>query len=206
MFRNLVYILKKMSKNVTDCFQLLSLNLLEHPFNLLYTFALTLIIIYGAIINTILIYASIKTNSQKIISSQKCFIVLSVSDLWTILIALPIQIYIANYKKEINCLLSQIQIFTAIHTAWYSGLMISIITFTRYVKVATTKTFIQKNLTKNFILYLNILLATSLSLWCSLSYFYKSILSLALYYFLSGIVALILLTLVIFVNYKMILY
>ena len=174
------------------------------PYNVLHTVALSIIVLYGGISNTILLYGSIRT-TVKYNSTQKLFLVLSVSDLWTAVVALPIQIYIVNLVPNISCLASSIQVFTANHTPWNSGLTICVISLTRYITVTTKrlKEFLDG---KAFALavFLNFLLALAVSFWQAFSFYYKQSISLSIYYFLAGSFALVLLTGVIVLNSKLI--
>ena len=65
------------------------------PYNVLYKIASSIIVLYGGILNIVLLYGSIRT-TVKYNSTQKLYLVLSISDLWTAVVALPIQIYIIN--------------------------------------------------------------------------------------------------------------
>ena len=187
-----------------DCFHLITSDSMPMPCNVLHTIALSIIVLYGGISNTLLLYGSIITTA-KYNSTQKLFLVLSVSDLWTAAVALPIQIYIVNLVPNISCLASSIQVFTAYHTPWHSGLIICVICLTRYITVTTKrlKEFLDG---KRFALAvsLNFLLALSLAFWQAFSFYYKQSTSLSIYYFLAGSFALVLLTGVIVLNSKLI--
>ena len=173
-------------------------------YNVLYTVALSIIALYGGISNTLLLYGSIRT-TVKYNSTQKLFLVLTVGDLWTAVVAVPVQIYIVNSEHKLNCLSSSIQVFTVYHTSWNSGLTISVISLTRYVTVATKrlKEFLGG---KAFALavFLNFSLALALSFWLAFSFYYKLFILVSLYYFLAGSFALTLLTGVIVLNSKLI--
>ena len=174
------------------------------PYNVLHTIVLSIIVLYGGISNTLLLYGSIRTTA-KYNSTQKLFLVLSVSDLWSAAVALPIQIYIVNLVPNISCLASSIQVFTAYHTPWNSGLTICVISLTRYITVATKrlKEFLDG---RAFVLvvFLNFSLALAVSFWQAFSFYYKLSILLSIYYFLAGSFALVLLTGVIVLNSKLI--
>ena len=85
-----------------DCFYLTTSDSIPKPYNVLFAIALSIIVLYGGISNMLLLYGSIKT-TVKSNSTQKLFLVLSVSNLWTAMIALPLQIYIVNLERKINC-------------------------------------------------------------------------------------------------------
>ena len=187
-----------------DCFHLITSDSMPMPYNVLHTIALSIIVLYGGISNTLLLYGSIRTTA-KYNSTQKLFLVLSVSDLWSAAVALPIQIYIVNLVPNISCLASSIQVFTAYHTPWHSGLIICVICLTGYITVTTKqlKEFLDG---KRFALAvsLNFLLALALAFWQAFSFYYKQSTSLSIYYFLAGSFALVLLTGVIVLNSKLI--
>ena len=187
-----------------DCFHLITSDSMPMPCNVLHTIALSIIVLYGGISNTLLLYGSIITTA-KYNSTQKLFLVLSVSDLWSAAVALPIQIYIVNLVPNISCLASSIQVFTAYHTPWNSGLTICVISLTRYITVATKrlKEFLEG---RAFVLvvFLNFLLALTVSFWQAFSFYYKESILLSIYYFLAGSFALVLLTGVIVLNSKLI--
>ena len=168
--------------------------------------ALSIIMVYGGISNAFLLYATIRTTS-KYSSIQKLFIVLSVSDLWTAMITLPIQIYIVNLELEINCLASLIQVFTAYYTPWNSGLIICAICLTRYITVTTKrmKKFLDgKRLA--LVVFLNFLIALALAFWQAFSFYQKLPISLSIYYFLAGSFALCLLTVATFSKCRLIVF
>ena len=187
-----------------DCFHLITSDSMPMPCNVLHTIALSIIVLYGSISNTLLLYGSIRTTAKYNLT-QKLFSVLSVSDLWTAAAALPIQIYIVNLVPNISCLAGLIQVFTAYHTPWNSGLTICIISLTRYITVATKrlKEFLDG---RAFVLvvFLNFSLALAVSFWQAFSFYYKLSILLSIYYFLAGSFALVLLTGVIALNSKLI--
>ena len=152
----------------------------------------------------LLLYGSIKS-TVKSNSTQKLFLVLSVSNLWTAMIALPLQIYIVNLERKINCLASSIQVFTANHTPWNSGLIICVISVTRYITVTTNQLteFVNKK-RAGIVVVLNFLLAMALAFWQAFSLYHKLSLSVSFYYFVSGGFALILLTSAIVLNFRLI--
>lgn len=152
----------------------------------------------------LLLYGSIKT-TVKSNSTQKLFLVLSVSNLWTAMIALPLQIYIVNLERKINCLASSIQVFTANHTSWNSGLIICVISVTRYITVTANQLteFVNKKRAA-IVVVLNFLLAMALAFWQAFSLYHKLSLSVSFYYFVSGGFALILLTSAIVLNFRLI--
>ena len=77
-----------------DCFHWITSETIPTPY-VLYKIALSIILLYGGILNIVLLYGSIRT-TVKYNSLQKLYLVLSISDLWTAVVALPIQIYIIN--------------------------------------------------------------------------------------------------------------
>ena len=190
----------------SDCFHWITTYSIPAPYNVLYTTVLSIIILYGGISNAFLLYGSIRTTA-KYNSMQKLFLVLSVSDLWTAVVALPIQIYIVNLVPNISCLASSIQVFTAYHTPWNSGLLICVISLTRYITVTTKRL---KGLLdgKGFgiAVLLNFLLALAVAFWQASSFYYKLSISLSLYYFLAGSFALVLLVCVIVLNSRLIIF
>lgn len=121
-----------------NCFHFITLDSMPKPYNIFYVIALSIIMLYGGVSNAFLLYATFRT-TVKYSSTQILFIILSVSDIWTAMIVLPIQIYIANLEPEINCLTNLIQVFTAYHTPWNSGLIICAICLTRYITVTTNR-------------------------------------------------------------------
>ena len=159
---------------------------------------------YDGITNSLLLYGSIRT-TVKYNSSQKLFLVLSVSDLWTAVVALPIQIYIVNVEPNTSCLASLIQVFTDYHTPWNSALIICVVCLTRYIAVTTKR---RKELLdgKGFalVVFLNFLLALTLSFWQIFSFYRKLSISLSLYYFLAGSCVLVLLTTFCVLNLRLI--
>ena len=187
-----------------DCFYLTTSDSIPKPYNVLFTIALSIIVLYGGISNMLLLYGSIKT-TVKSNSTQKLFLVLSVSNLWTAMIALPLQIYIVNLERKINCLASSIQVFTANHTSWNSGLIICVISVTRYITVTTNQLteFVNKKRAA-IVVVLNFLLAMALAFWQAFSLYHKLSLSVSFYYFVSGGFALILLTSAIVLNFRLI--
>ena len=187
-----------------DCFYLTTSDSIPKPYNVLFTIALSIILLYGGISNMLLLYGSIKT-TVKSNSTQKLFLVLSVSNLWTAMIALPLQIYIVNLERKINCWASSIQVFTANHTSWNSGLIICVISVTRYITVTTNQLteFVNKKRAA-IVVVLNFLLAMALAFWQAFSLYHKLSLSVSFYYFVSGGFALILLTSAIVLNFKLI--
>ena len=196
-------------KNATEtrrsnCFYWIMTDSEPTAYNVLYTLVLSIAMIYGGISNALLLYGSIRT-TVKYNLTQKLFLVLSVSDLWTSVIALPIQIYIVNLVPNISCLASLIQVFTASHTPWNSGLIICVICLTRYITVTTKrlKEFLDG---KGFglVVFLNFLLALALAFWQAFSFYYKLPILLSLYYFLAGSFALILLAGVTVLNSRLI--
>ena len=187
-----------------NCFHFITLDSMPKPYNIFYVIVLSIIMLYGGVSNAFLLYATFRT-TVKYSSTQILFIILSVSDIWTAMIVLPIQIYIANLEPEINCLTSLIQVFTAYHTPWNSGLIICAICLTRYITVTTKrmKEFLDgKRLA--LVVFLNFLLALALAFWQAFSFFQKLPISLSLYYFLAGSFALFLLTVIIFSNCRLI--
>ena len=187
-----------------DCFYMTTSDSIPKPYNVLFTIALSIIVLYGGISNMLLLYGSIKT-TVKSNSTQKLFLVLSVSNLWTAMIALPLQIYIVNLERKINCLASSIQVFTANHTSWNSGLIICVISVTRYITVTTNQLteFVNKKRAA-IVVVLNFLLAMALAFWQAFSLYHKLSLSVSFYYFVSGGFALILLTSAIVLNFRLI--
>ena len=187
-----------------DCFYMTTSDSIPKPYNVLFTIALSIIVLYGGISNMLLLYGSIKT-TVKSNSTQKLFFVLSVSNLWTAMIALPLQIYIVNLERKINCLASSIQVFTANHTSWNSGLIICVISVTRYITVTTNQLteFVNKKRAA-IVVVLNFLLAMALAFWQAFSLYHKLSLSVSFYYFVSGGFALILLTSAIVLNFRLI--
>ena len=187
----------------SDCFHWITTDSTPTTY-VLYTLVLSIIALYGGISNVLLLYGSIRT-TVKYNSTQKLFLVLSVSDLWTAVIALPIQIYIVNLVPNISCLASSIQVFTASLTPWNSGLIICVICLTRYITVTTKrlKEFLDG---KGFalVVFLNFLLALALAFWQAFSFHHKLSISLSLYYFLAGSFALILLAGVTVLNFRLI--
>ena len=170
--------------------------------NVVYKIALSVIVLYGGILNIVLLYGSIRA-TVKYNSTQKLFLVLSISDLWTAIV-LSIQIYIINMVPNISCLTRSIQLFTASLTPWNSGLTVCLISFTRYITVTTKrlKEFLDG---KAFALaaFLNFLLALAVSFWQVFSFHHKLSISLSIYYFLAGSFALVLLTCVLVLNSKL---
>ena len=187
-----------------DCFHLMTSDSMPMPCNVLHTIALSIIVLYGGISNILLFYGSIRT-TVKYNSTKKLFLVLSVSDLWTAAVALPIQIYVVNLVPNNSCLASSIQVFTAYHTPWNSGLIICVISLTRYITVTTKrlKEFLDGKAFV-FAVFLSFLLALGLSFWQAFSFYYKLSISLSIYYFIAGSFALVLLTGVIVLNSKLI--
>ena len=187
-----------------NCFQLITSMSIPEPYNFLYTVALCVIAFYGGISNALLIYGSVRTTT-KYNSSLKLFLVLSASDLWTTIIAIPIQIYIVKSGHKVNCLSSSIQVFTAHLTPWNSGLILCVISLVRYITVTTKRLKeILDGKALVLVVFLNFLLALALVFWQTLSYYYKLSISLSVYYFLAGNSALILLTGVIVLNLRLI--
>ena len=187
----------------SDCFHWIMTDSTRTTY-VLYTLVLSIIALYGGISNALLLYGSIRT-TVKYNSTQKLFLVLSVSDLWTAVIALPIQIYIVKLVPNISCLASSIQVFTASLTPWNSGLTICVICLTRYITVTTKrlKEFLDgKGLA--LVAFLNFLLALALGFWQAFSFHHKLSISLSLYYFLAGSFALILLAGVTVLNFRLI--
>ena len=177
-----------------DCFHLITSNSTPTPYNILHTITLSIITFYDGIANSLLLYGSIRT-TVKYSSAQKLFLVFSVSDLWTAVVALPIQIYIVNVEPNTSCLASSIQVFTDYHTPWNSALTICVICLTRYITVTTKR---RKDLLdgKGFalVVLLNFLLARTLSFWQVFSFYRKLSIWLSLYYFLAESCVLVLLT------------
>ena len=190
----------------SDCFHWITTDSIPAPYNILYTIVLSIAMLYGGISNAFLLYGSIRT-TVKYNSMQKLFLVLSLSDLWTAVVALPIQIYIVNLVPNTSCLASSIQVFTAYHTPWNSGLLICIISLTRYITVTTKrlKEFLDG---KEFgiVVFLNFLLALALTFWQAFSFYRKLSISLSLYYFLAGSFALVLLAGVTVLNSRLIIF
>ena len=187
-----------------NCFQLITSMSIPEPYNVLYTIALCIIAFYGGISNVLLIYGSVRTTT-KYNSSLKLFLVLSASDLWTTIIAIPIQIYIVKSGHKLNCLSSSIQVFSAHLTPWNSGLILCVISLVRYITVTTKRLKeILDGKALVLVVFLNFLLALALVFWQTLSYYYKLSISLSVYYFLAGNSALILLTGVIVLNLRLI--
>ena len=196
-------------KNATEtsdsnCFHFITLDSMPTPYNVLYIITLSIITLYGGVTNALFIYGSIRMK-VKYNSTQKLLLVLSISDLWTAIIALPIQIYIVNSEYETSCLASLIQVFTAYHTPWNSGLIISVNCLTRYITVTTKR---QKELLDGkrlaLVVILNFLLALGLAFWQAFSFYHRLSISLSLYYFIAGSFALILLTGVIVLNSRLV--
>ena len=187
-----------------DCLHWITSETIPTPYNVLYKIALSIIVLYGGISIILLLYGSIRT-TVKYNSTQKSFLVLSVSDLRTAVVALPIQIYIVNLVPNISCLTRSIQVFTASLTPWNSGLIICVICLTRYITV-TTKRLKEFLYGKAYALavFLNFVLALAVSFWQVFSFHHKLSISLSLYYFLAGSFALVLLTGVIILNSKLI--
>ena len=196
-------------KNATEtsdsnCFHFITLDSMPTPYNVLYIITLSIITLYGGVTNALFIYGSIRMK-VKYNSTQKLLLVLSISDLWTAIIALPIQIYIVNSEHETSCLASLIQVFTAYHTPWNSGLIISVNCLTRYITVTTKR---QKELLDGkrlaIVVILNFLLALGLAFWQAFSFYHRLSISLSLYYFIAGSFALILLTGIIVLNSRLV--
>ena len=196
-------------KNATEtsdsnCFHFITLDSMPTPYNVLYIITLSIITLYGGVTNALFIYGSIRMK-VKYNSTQKLLLVLSISDLWTAIIALPIQIYIVNSEHETSCLASLIQVFTAYHTPWNSGLILSVNCLTRYITVTTKR---QKELLDGkrlaLVVILNFLLALGLAFWQAFSFYHRLSISLSLYYFIAGSFALILLTGVIVLNSQLV--
>ena len=187
-----------------DCLHWITSETIPTPYNVLYKIALSIIVLYGGISNILLLYGSIRT-TVKYNSTQKLFLVLSVSDLWTAVVALPIQIYIVNLVPNISCLTRSIQVFTASLTPWNSSLTMCFISLTRFITVTTKrlKEFLDGKAC-TLAVFLNFLLALAVSFWQVFSFHHKLSISLSLYYFLAGSFALVLLTGVIVLNTKLI--
>ena len=187
-----------------DCFYLTTSDSIPKPYNVLFTIALSIIVLYGGISNILVLYGSIKTTVRNN-STQKLFLVLSVSNLWTAMIALPIQIYAVNLERKINCLANLIQVFTANHTSWNSGLIVFVISLTRHITVTTNRLteFVNKKRLALAVL-LNFLLAMALAFWQAFSLYHKLSISVSFYYFVAGSFALVLLTSAIVLNFRLI--
>ena len=169
-----------------DCFHWITSETIPTPYNVLHKIALSIIVLYGGILNIVLVYGSIRT-TVKYNWTQKLYLVWSISDLWTAVVALPIQIYIINMVPNISCLTRSIQLFTASLTPWNSGLTVCLISLTRYITVTTKrlKEFLDG---KAFALaaFLNFLLALAVSFWQVFSFHHKLFISLSIYDFLAG--------------------
>ena len=187
-----------------DCFHWITSETIPTPYNVVYKIALSIIVLYGGILNIVLLYGSI-TTTVKYNSTQKLYLVLSISDLWTAVVALAIQIYIINMVPNISCLTRSIQLFTASLTPWNSGLTVCLISLTRYITV-TTKRLKEFSDGKAFALavFLNFLLALAVLFWQVSSFHHKLSITLSIYYFLAGSFALVLLTCVLVLNSKLI--
>ena len=187
-----------------DCFYLTTSDSIPTPYNILFTIALSIILLYGEISNILLLYGSIKT-TVKNNSTQKLFLVLSVTNLLTAMIALPLQIYFVNLQRKINCLASSIQVFTANYTSWNSSLIIYVISLTRYITVTTNQLteFINKKRAAIVVLLI-FLLAMALAFWQAFSMYHKLFISVSFYYFVSGSFALPLLTSATVLNFRLI--
>ena len=196
-----------LNKSELDCFQLVNKNSVPYPYSYLYTIILIFIILYGTPVNILLIIGTCKRYSQLTIF-KKLFILLSLSDLFTILIALPIQIYVVVFGQNIGCTLSAIQTFSFCFTPWMSGCLICVMSFTRYATVATKqlKKLLLNRISKLIFLsnlLASIFYATIVSVWCTLSYYYRLRFSLSIFFVSTGIIALILLTGVIIINIRL---
>lgn len=196
-----------LNKSELDCFQLVNKNSVPYPYSYLYTIVLIFIILYGTPVNILLIIGTCKRCSQLTIF-KKLFILLSLSDLFTILIALPIQIYVVVFGQNIGCTLSAIQTFSFCFTPWMSGCLICVMSFTRYATVATKqlKKLLLNRISKLIFLsnlLASIFYATIVSVWCTLSYYYSLRFSLSIFFVSTGIIALILLTGVIIINIRL---
>ena len=196
-----------LNKSELDCFQLVNKNSVPYPYSYLYTVVLIFIILYGTPVNILLIIGTCKRCSQLTIF-KKLFILLSLSDLFTILIALPIQIYVVVFGQNIGCTLSAIQTFSFCFTPWMSGCLICVMSFTRYATVATKqlKKLLLNRISKLIFLsnlLASIFYATIVSVWCTLSYYYSLRFSLSIFFVSTGIIALILLTGVIIINIRL---
>ena len=187
-----------------DCFYLTTSDSIPTPYNILFTIALSIILLYGEISNILLLYGSIKT-TVKNNSTQKLFLVLSVTNLLTAMIALPLQIYFVNLQRKINCLASSVQVFTANYTSWNSSLIIYVISLTRYITVTTNQLteFINKKRAAIVVLLI-FLLAMALAFWQAFSMYHKLSISVSFYYFVSGSFALPLLTSATVLNFRLI--
>ena len=196
-----------LNKSELDCFQLVNKNSVPYPYSYLYTIILIFIILYGTPVNILLIIGTCKRCSQLTIF-KKLFILLSLSDLFTILIALPVQIYVVVFGQNIGCTLSAIQTFSFCFTPWMSGCLICVMSFTRYATVATKqlKKLLLNRISKLIFLsnlLASIFYATIVSVWCTLSYYYRLRFSLSIFFVSTGIIALILLTGVIIINIRL---
>ena len=187
-----------------DCFHWITSETIPTPYNVVYKIALSIVVLYGGILNIVLVYGSI-TTTVKYNSTQKLYLVLSISDLWTAVVALAIQIYIINMVPNISCLTRSIQLFTASLTPWNSGLTVCLISLTRYITV-TTKRLKGVLDGKAFALavFLNFLLALAVLFWQVSSFHHKLSITLSIYYFLAGSFALVLLTCVLVLRSKLI--
>ena len=196
-----------LNKSELDCFQLVNSNSVPYPYSYLYTIILIFIVLYGTPANILLIIGTYKTCSQ-LTTSKKLFILLSLSDLSTILIALPVQMYVVVFGQNIGCTLSAIQTFAFCFTPWMSGCIICVMSFTRYATVAAKqlKKLLLNRISK-LILSLNLLAsiiyATIVSVWCTMSYYYRLRFSLSIFFVSTGIIATILLTGVIMINIRL---
>ena len=196
-----------LNKSELVCFQLVNKNSVPYPYSYLYTIILIFIILYGTPVNILLIIGTCKRCSQLTIF-KKLFILLSLSDLFTILIALPVQIYVVVFGQSIGCTLSAIQTFSFCFTPWMSGCLICVMSFTRYATVATKqlKKLLLNRISKLIFLsnlLASIFYATIVSVWCTLSYYYRLRFSLSIFFVSTGIIALILLTGVIIINIRL---
>ena len=191
-----------------NCFQLINSDSLPYPYSYVYTTILVVIISYATPINIVLIIGTCKTPA-KFTTSQNLFLLQSISDLLTTLITMPVTIYVINFGQKITCVLSTIQVFTFCFTPWTSGCIVCIMSLTRYSALSTKQL---KNLLLNrqprsstlLALLISIFYATSVSIWCTMSYYYKLGMSLALFFITSGIIAMMLLITVILMNVRLI--
>lgn len=190
-----------------NCFQLVNSESVPYPYSYVYTTILIVILLYAIPVNIILIVGTCKTPA-KFTTSQKLFLLQSVSDLLTTLITMPVIIYVINFGQKITCVLSAIQVFTFCFTPWTSGCIISIMSLTRYIALSTKEL---KNLLNRqprsstlLTLLIGLFYATSVSVWCTMSYYYKLGILLALFFITSGTIAMMLLITVLSMNVRLV--
>ena len=84
-----------------NCFQLVNSESVPYPYSYVYTTILIVILLYAIPVNIILIVGTCKTPA-KFTTSQKLFLLQSVSDLLTTLITMPVIIYVINFGQKIT--------------------------------------------------------------------------------------------------------